>query len=789
MCRRLCRAATGATVRLPMAFHIRTAVTSFLQHAFTLLFKYSPRVFARGHLVVLPTLPLAVIVGGLVVAAVAVTVTVGRLRGTSRTDQAVLVSLRILVFAALASCLLRPALALTTAVPQRNVLALLLDDSRSMGIRDVDSLTRTLAVQRAFADSSAVMRALGRRFAVRTFRFSGDATPVSGAALLHAAGTRTDLTVSLASVQQALADAPVAGIVVVSDGADNGDGDLAGALRGLRAHGIPVYTVGVGTERFARDVSVDQLDVPATVLHGSGALVTVSLGMHGVAGDSTALTAEADGHIVARMEVRLRGDRDVLDVPVRIPPLEAGIHVVKVRVAAVPGELVTGNNSAEAVLRVRGGIERVLYFEGEPRPEFSFLRRTFGDDSAVRVVGLLRSAPGKFLRLNVADSLDLLGGFPTRPEELFRYRALILGNVEAAFFSGAQLRMIGDFVDRRGGALIALGGRSALAEGGYAGTPVAQALPFTLVPDRGHGIDTNMRTLKVTPTAAGRRHPALQLGASAAADSARWDSLRPVTAVNVLGALRPGAVILLTGRPLPNGASQPVLAWQRYGRGVAAVLGVQDTWLWKMNPATPVTDQTYDTFWRQLVRWSLDQVPGRIEASAVPERVGPGESVTLQAHVVDSLFENVNDAQVSASVVTPTGRSDVVPLDWTLHNDGMYAAPYTITEPGTYDFTVQAVRHGDTTRSSPAAVLADASGADMQHAELRTSLLQQIASETGGRYYPIQHMTQLPDDVALTRSGIVTHELRDLWNMPVVLLVIVTLLAADWSYRRWRGLA
>jgi uncharacterized membrane protein len=764
-------------------------VTSFFQHAFTLLFKYPPQVFARGRLIVLPTLPVAVIACGLAIAAGCAMFAVARLRGTSAADRTVLAMIRFGVFVVLAACLLRPALALTAAVPQRNVLALMLDDSRSMQIRDADTVSRIAAVRRAFGDSSALMRALRQRFAVRVFRFSNDATPIAGVTPLTASGTRTDLAMSLASVQQALADAPVAGIIAVSDGADNGGGDIAGTLRALQARGIPVYTVGVGSEQFAHDVSVDQLDVPRTVLHGSGALVTVTLGMHGVAGDSTTLTAEADGHIVARVAVRLPADRDLLDVPIRVPPLAAGLHVVTVRVAGVPGELVTDNNASQSLLRVRGGYERVLYFEGEPRPEFSFLRRAFDEDSAVRLVGLLRSAPGKFLRLDVADSLDLLGGFPTRPEELFRYRALILGDVEAAFFSGAQLRMIGDFVSRRGGALIALGGRTALGEGDYAGTPVAQVLPFTLASAGHRTDDTNVVTLHVMPTAAGVRHPALQLGGSLVQDTARWDSLPNVTTVNQLGDLRPGAVTLLAGRPLPSGPSRPVLAMQHYGRGVAAVLGVQDTWLWKMNPATPVDDHTYETLWRQWVRWSLDQVPDRIEAVAVPERAGPGESIALRAHVVDSLFEDVNDARVSATVVTPTGRTDIVPLDWTLHNDGTYAAPYAITDSGTYQFTVMAVHDGDTTRSAPAGALGDAQGADMQHAELRASLLQQIATATGGRYYAIEHTTQLPDDVMLTHSGIVTHEVRDLWNMPAVLLLLLTLLGCDWGFRRWRGLA
>jgi hypothetical protein len=476
-------------------------------------------------------------------------------------------------------------------------------------------------------------------------------------------------------------------------------------------------------------------------------------------------------------------------VPVRVPPLDVGTHLISVRVSTLPGEIITENNETQALLRVRPGFERVLYLEGEPRFEFAFLRRAFDGDSAVRLVGLLRSAKGKYLRINVNDSLDLVNGFPTRGDELFQYRAVILGSIEASYFSADQLRMLADFVDRRGGALIALGGRQALAEGGFGGTAVAEVLPFTLEKAGRRAADTSMATLRIEPTSAGSNHPALQLGATPAANALRWDSLPPLTSVNRLGDLRAGAETLLAGQPLPRGERQPILAVQRYGRGLAAVLGVQDTWTWKMDPRSPVEDRTFETFWRQLVRWTLDQVPDRLDVAAVPERVGPGEPVTLRARVSDSIYMDVSNAAVTAEVTAPSGGVTTVPLEWTMRDDGTYAARFVTAEPGTYRFSVLAVVGRDSIRSAGGALLADARGADMEHAELRTALLQRIARETGGKYYPIGDLARLPDDVLLTRSGITAHESRDLWDMPIVLLLLLVLLGAEWAYRRWRGLA
>jgi hypothetical protein len=432
----------------------------------------------------------------------------------------------------------------------------------------------------------------------------------------------------------------------------------------------------------------------------------------------------------------------------------------------------------------------VLYLEGEPRPELAFLRRAVAADSALQVVGIVRTAEHKFLRLGVRDSLELLGGFPTRPEELFRFRAVVLGSIESSFFTGEQLRMLSDFVSRRGGTLLALGGRASLAEGGFAETPVAEALPVVLArttPDTG----APAVELAVRPTDAGRVHAALRLRDTDAANAARWDSLPPLTSVNRVGPLRAGATTLLTGHVAGSdaGADVPLLSFQRYGRGMGIVFGVQDSWLWRMHASMAVNDATHATFWRQVLRWMVEGVPDQVEVSATPSRVEPGEPVTLRARVVDSTFGAVNGASVVARLTTPTGAIVDVPMERSLRDDGAYTARYVAAERGAYALQALARVGRDTLRSSAGALLADDQGADVEQAELRAPLLRHVADETGGRYYPLADANRLIDDVSYTESGVTQHDARDLWDAPIVFFLLVLLLGAEWALRRYRGLA
>ncbi len=761
---------------------------AYLESFLTFLFKYSPRVFERGEFVLAPVVPpLLVGIGALLVVGL-VTWLYRRLEGVRTLDRAVLGALRALALLLVLACLLRPALVVASAVPQRNVLAVLLDDSRSQRIADVEGSSRLTAVQRTFADSGALMRGLGERFAVRLVRFAAETRPMDSVGALAATGTRTDLAQALEATRAELTGVPLAGVILVTDGADNGGGDLDAALLGLRARQVPVYTVGVGQTRFERDVAVERVSAANSVLVGGTVLVDASVRLRGTGSDPVTVTAEADGRIVATETVRAPSSGDVLSVRLRVPPLPAGTYRLTVRASAVPNEIVPENNVAHTVLQVRAGPDRVLYVEGEPRPEFAFLRRAIAADSGVQLVGLLRSAEGKFLRLGVRDSLELLTGFPSTREELFGYRAIVLGSIEASFFTGDQLRMLADFVNVRGGGLLALGGRSALTEGGYRGTPFADVLPIAL--DRAPR-DTGGAPVTYTlrPTSAGLAHAALQIAETDAASAQKWGTLPPLTGVNALGALRPGATALLTGRAPESTTDQPLLAWHRYGRGVGAVFGVQDSWLWRMHADMAVDDLTHLVLWRQLLRWLGEGAPERITVAATPDRLGTGEPVTLRAQVADDAFLDVNDASITTTVISPTGVAADVPLDWSVRADGVYTGRYVPTEPGVHTLSTQVVRGRDTTRTTTGTLLVDDADADVTQAEQREALLRRVAQETGGRYVPLADAARLLEDVQYTESGVVVREARDLWDMPAVFLLVALLLGAEWIWRRWRGLA
>ena len=320
---------------------------------------------------------------------------------------------------------------------------------------------------------------------------------------------------------------PLAGLVMVTDGADTEESAIQESLLGLRAAQVPVFTVGVGRESLGRDIQISRVSTPRTVLKGTNLAVDVIVSQTGFRGTTVPLNVEDSGRILSTQDVALTNDGEPTTVRVHFQATEAGARTIRFRIPGQQGEEITQNNARDVLIDVEDRKEKILFFDGEPHVELKFIRRAVAYDKNLQLVLLQRTAENKYFRGDVDSGDELAAGFPKTRDELFAYRGLILGSIEASAFTGDQLSMISDFADRRGGGLLMIGGRRAFAEGGYAGTPLADALPVVLEAKQP---DTILR-LQVSPTRAGEGHPVTQIEKTEQESAKRWPELPPVISV------------------------------------------------------------------------------------------------------------------------------------------------------------------------------------------------------------------------------------------------------------------
>ena len=299
---------------------------------FQALFTYRPVLFQQGSLrfnVTPGALVATLIVAAVVIAAVLTYRRVRVSEGRPR-DRVILTSLRVAALALLLFCLFRPTLIVRASVPQQNVVAVLLDDSKSMQIPDWAGKARAEFVRQQFGDvSGPLMKSLGDRFQVRLFRFSAAAARAASAKDLTFNGSQTRLGAALDGVRDELAGLPLAGVVLLSDGADTSDRSLTNALLGMKASKLPVFTVAVGSEKLAHDVQIDRVTTPRTVLKDALLFVDVVITNTGYAGRTVTVDAEDDGRIIGSEQVRLPQDGSAITVKVRATASEPGPRLFK----------------------------------------------------------------------------------------------------------------------------------------------------------------------------------------------------------------------------------------------------------------------------------------------------------------------------------------------------------------------------------------------------------------------------------------------------------------------------
>ncbi len=758
---------------------------------FQFLFKYPVPVFTKGRFVLLggwPAWALAVLIvaaaGGL---ALLIRWRLPRATPELRSWRGWLIwGLQSALVALVLLLLWQPAMMVSELNSQQNIIAVVVDDSRSMGIADSDGKTREAAALAALSDT--VLAGLQKRFQTRVYRLGRELTRVDGAEGIRPVEAATHIGDGLKQLATETADVPLGAIVLLSDGSQNtagtgGSGISLDALQALRNRRLPVHTVGFGKEQPAHDVEIEDVSVAASATAKARIAATISLTQHGYAGQKAKLTVSDREKSLAEREITLLTDGRVQTEALFFPTGAAGAKSLTFRVEPLPGEENLANNTVTRPILVSDAKRRILYVEGEPRWEYKFIRRAEENDPTVQLVSMLRTSENKIYRQGIRDPSELADGFPARPEDLFSYAGVIIGSVDADYFTALQQELLREYVDHRGGGILFLGGRYSLSDGGWGASSLNDLLP-TFLPTGNHNFHRNAATVELTPE--GVDSPITQILDDPEKNAQRWKKLTYLADYEDAGAPKPGATVLAD---LNAGRRKlPLLITESYGHGRTAIMATGGTWRWQMSEA--LGDPSHNLFWQQLLRWLIAESPGPVAAS-MPERLllDAGQA-RLTAQVRDRQFQQAANAHVTAHILGPEDVNVLVDLTPSEETPGRYQTEWTAEKPGSYVAEVLAESAGSQPQELGRDVVTfqrEDGVAENFHTEQNRHLLEQLASETGGRYWKSSDLKNLPRDISYSEAGISVRSTKELWDMPIVFVLLLGLPIGEWLLRRKCG--
>lgn len=702
--------------------------------------------------------------------------------GTHR--RAVLTALRTAALLTLVAMLLKPVMERPDPDGQGLVVPILVDVSRSMRLADAAGETREAVAARLVAQVQSGLSGIARP---EVWRIGAGLAPWSSPPAVSD-DPRSDLRGALAAVMERYRGRRLAGVVLLSDGGDTGP--AASSRPGVPD--APVFAIGVGSPVIGRDRELRDLSAGSEALPGATVDLTVTAVSHGYGTAPLDLRVRVNGQPTDVRRVERVADGVPVRAVVRVAPASDAATVVTIDVPEANGELTAGNNTRRLLIEPAGRARRVLLLEGSPAHEHAFIRRALTADAALDIDVVARKGqddrgrPTFLVQAASGRAAALTRGFPADRARLFAYDGVVLANVDPDTVAGDDLEALAAFVEQRGGGLLAFGART-LARGALATTPLARVLPVDLAgrsADALPAVQDGGRRAAMAPTREGDAHPAVRVDADPAESRRRWAALPPLGVVHPVGALKPAASVLLVAAEAAGGWS-PLVVTGRHGDGRAAVFAGEGTWRWRM--ARPAADTTFESVWRQLVRWLVAGSAASVEVLR-PDDLVPGTTVPISIRVRDERFLPVGDADVRLRLTAPGGARTEVAATRAASGDGIYVAPVRLGEAGLYevaaDVSAPSVPFVTVTR----ALLAGGADRELADPRLNREVLERLSQTSGGAYLEADDVARLP---ALLRAAVRESSVTtvDLWHNGAVLLVLMSVLGAEWTLRRRWGLA
>jgi uncharacterized membrane protein len=772
----------------------------------------------------------------LAILAIASVVYIYRRDGRSRPARIILGGLRLLLVAFVLVLLNRPVLMVTTARTEPSVVAVLVDDSASMRIKDVSGdggPTRLDAARDLLtASDQALLKRLERVHSLRFYRFDRNAYsvgPTQMAALtnkeivkaadlnaplvlalrdIKPEGQTTQLVGSVLTVLDDLQGQRLAGVVVMTDGRETPRAADESMIRTLVDHHVKVYPVALGGEKSPPNIyltSVNPLDV---AFKDDIVSVTVTLGGTGYeAGHAVHLLLKdkATGQPLrgpdgrpAQKTVHLTGDKSPLVEEILFQPEKVGLLNLDVVAEKQAGELDEKDNVLPASVDVVDSSINVLYVEGYPRWEYRYIKNEMIRDKTVNISCLLTSADVGFRQEGddpiPPNGIDMgkkfpgpITRFPESIEELMPYDVVLFGDVDPRQFTDRQLQLISDFVGKRGGGFGMISGPR-FAPLAYRNSPLDAVLPVNIArvqPD--DPTQTITEGFRPVLTPAGEASTVFRFFA----DKERTqkfmkEDLQPVFWY-CRGATRKSIAQVLAEHPLdvgPDGQKSPILVVGRYGAGRTLFSSIDDSWRWRFYTG----ENVFDTYWVQQLRYlARGKKIGSRDAELTVDR--PTYQAGEEVHVGYRVYNPVLLQQLPPEIGVQIRNGDEggVIAEQKLQRQETQPDYYTTTfvadRPGQFQAYVSSAA-GEQKRQFAVAV----PQLEMDDAAVNHALLNRLAADTGGKAFSLADAPAQLAAIPTLERTVNQHSSNPLWHGWAALGIFVLLITAEWVLRKVYGM-
>jgi hypothetical protein len=655
-----------------------------------------------------------------------------------------------------------PLLSLVTHRLEKPALAVLIDQSRSMTITDKTG-DRATNVFRAL-ESPALNRVgesgellfglfdtklhLLRSFARDSVVFKGDGTDIGGA--LNKLRTLTTAR-------------NLRGVLLISDGnATSGSSPLFEA----EELGLPVFTIGIGDTSESRDVLVQKIVANSITYVGNKVPVNATVKSSGAVNERVEVSLLDGGKTLDHKTILLEPGTREYDVPLSFVPDVDGMRKISVDVSHLTGETSYQNNQSSFYVKVLKSKMRVLLVAGSPSADVAAVRRALQDDNNIEVKSFIERGNGQFSEGLLTD------------QELRLSECIVLVGYPGTRSPAATVQAISAAVAGGKGVLFILSRTMDFRKLG----PLLPLLPFTLPAQVG-----DERQTFLTVSESQRNNPILRVSSSLDV----WAKLPPSFTLGEPFREKPEALVLVSAGQQTALGTEPLILSRNINRAKSLAVLCYGIWRWKSySDGIPGAERILENLFSNSVRWLVtreDEKP--VQVRPTKEIFSGSDPVEFTAQVYDENFRPVENAEVSLSVAQK-GQSSRLTL--TALGNGRFEGAFDQLPEGDYTYAASAMAGGRQMSEEHGSFSVGGMNVEFRETRANKLLLQQMAVRTGGRYYDVNDMAKLPEDIAalpgFRPNDVSVASQFELWNRPWMLAATVLLFGTEWLLRKKYGM-
>jgi hypothetical protein len=596
-------------------------------------------------------------------------------------------------------------------------------------------------------------------------------------------GPSTQIGDAITKVLDEAAGRQVAGILVFSDGQNNGGRSPSEAARAAAAANAPVFTIPVGSTERLKDIAIVDLFATGLVSVGDTARVAVTL--------------ESTGFDKRTVKVELREGKTLLDardlvlnsneqqqIELTFKAEQPGARYLTVTVPPQPeeAEYLRANNTDTAFVRVTEEKLKVLLVDGGPRWDFRFLKNALRRDNGIggrvgKEVDLLLET--EWRRLSPADRPKAL---PRDLDQLAEYHTIILGDASPELLDASFLKVLDKAVRERGVGLIVAAGPQSMPH--RYGATLQRLLPVQLQPKVPGRYPRGVASFRMELAPEGTIHEATRFYDDPGRNQNAWANLPRYFWCAAADRPSPAASVLVWN-PIPTAYGKvPLVAHHYAGQGRVLFVGTDETFRWRQN----VGDRFFYRFWGQSVRFTArrDARSGKKSWLEVrPVRAQPGEQAQIELMGYHPDGSPVTDARQSVQVQGGGGMTavELVPDPAV---KGRYTGKFTPSLPGEY--RVGYLPPGQKEQIEARLRVATAPE-ELRQPNVDRAALSLLATTSGGQMVELPDLASIAGKLEGKPRYTELHRETTLWDNWLTLAVLLFLYCLDVGLRRLRGLS